>query len=142
MKLTSEPSNPRLSALHHPVILVVDDEPLIRELLVIMLRMRGYKVLSAESGAEALAMARLEHDTIDVLVTDLCMPGMSGPELAAELHDLRPETKTIFVSGYSLAEMMTMGLQVPEAFCLPKPLQAGALDKAIQAALEPTPAFR
>lgn len=137
MNLTSASSHPSSnSAVHHPVMLVVDDEPLIRELLVMMLRMRGCKVFSAQNGAEALALAKgFESGTIDVLFTDLCMPGMSGTELAAELHETRPEIKTIFTSGYSVEEMMAMGLQVPEAFCLPKPFQPGAIDQAIDTAL-------
>lgn len=142
MNPVSESTGPKDSPAANPclTVLVVDDEPAIRQMLVRMLRWRGCKVLSAASGAEALAMAAaLEKDAIQILITDLCMPVMGGDELAAELRILRPEMKVIFTSGYSVSEMGRMGIHVPDAVYIAKPFPPRALDQAIQALLEPAP---
>ncbi len=82
-------------------IMVVDDEEGVREVASQYLSSRGYRVLSAESGAQALQMAKAESGAIDVLVTDALMPGMSGPALAKELRAQRPTTKVLYISGYA-----------------------------------------
>jgi two-component system, cell cycle sensor histidine kinase and response regulator CckA len=82
-------------------ILVVDDEEGVREVASQYLSSRGYRVLSAESGAQALEMAKGESGVIDVLITDALMPGMSGPALAKQLRTQRPTTKILYISGYA-----------------------------------------
>ncbi|HWZ96914.1 MAG TPA: PAS domain-containing protein [Candidatus Dormibacteraeota bacterium] len=82
-------------------ILVVDDEEGVREVATQYLSARGYRVLAAESGAQALETAKRESGQIDVLVTDALMPGMSGPALAKELLLHRPTTKVLYISGYA-----------------------------------------
>jgi len=80
------------------ILLVEDEEPL-RHVVIDLLTQLGYRVLGAGSGKEALDMAQKHTGSIDVLVTDVLMPDLPGPELALALHDARPGIKVIFVSG-------------------------------------------
>ncbi|HOX55738.1 MAG TPA: PAS domain S-box protein [Candidatus Paceibacterota bacterium] len=83
-------------------ILVVEDEAAVRELVCEFLTRHGYRILQADSGAKALQVWRESKDRIDLLLTDLVMPGqLNGRELAEELRAERPRLKVIFTSGYS-----------------------------------------
>jgi CheY-like chemotaxis protein len=79
--------------------LVVDDDPVVRETAVEMFRSLGLTVYDAYNGHDALRML-VAHPGISVLFTDVRMPGMTGGELAAEAHRIRPEVKIVFTSGY------------------------------------------
>jgi signal transduction histidine kinase len=79
-------------------VLLVDDDDGVRRLTERMLRRAGYDVITASSGPEALAIAR--RDKLDLLLTDMVMPGMSGRDLARELMCEHPETRVVFMSGY------------------------------------------
>jgi two-component system, cell cycle sensor histidine kinase and response regulator CckA len=80
-------------------ILMVEDEALLCQVIVEMLGHLGYNVLGAASGKEALAIAKEYAGRIDVLITDVLMPGLAGPQLADSLRGSRPGLKVIFVSG-------------------------------------------
>jgi two-component system cell cycle sensor histidine kinase/response regulator CckA len=80
-------------------ILLVEDEEFLRHVLVDLLAQLGYQVLQAANGKEALTLAAAYSGNIDVLVTDLQMPELAGPELEYALRDSRPNMKVIFVSG-------------------------------------------
>jgi two-component system cell cycle sensor histidine kinase/response regulator CckA len=82
-------------------ILVVDDEELVRNTAVRMLRSLGYEVLSAASGGEAIERARRHPGPIRLVLCDVAMPGQDGPAVARELQKLRPELKVLFASGYA-----------------------------------------
>jgi len=82
-------------------ILVVEDEPGVRSLAVEFLRRHGYQVLEAENGNRALELFAREGQRIDLVLTDVVMPGMNGPELVQHLIALRPELKVLFMSGYT-----------------------------------------
>jgi two-component system cell cycle sensor histidine kinase/response regulator CckA len=82
------------------VLLVEDEEPL-RRATVEFLRLRGYTVLEARDGVDALSISKNHGSTIHLAVTDVVMPHMSGGELARELEMLRPQTRVLFVSGYA-----------------------------------------
>jgi len=82
-------------------ILFADDEEAIRELAAQALRQKGYRVLTAESGTQALELALRETAPIHVLITDAFMPGMGGPELATRLRETRPDTRILYISGYA-----------------------------------------
>ena len=82
------------------VLLVEDEEPL-RRATVEFLRLRGYTVLEARDGVDALSISKNHGSTIHLAVTDVVMPHMSGGELARELGTLRPQTRVLFVSGYA-----------------------------------------
>jgi len=82
-------------------ILVVEDQPLLRELAQVMLEQDGYAVLSAENPGKALEMAQAHGATIHLLLTDVVLPGMNGRALAENIKNTRPEVKVLFVSGYA-----------------------------------------
>lgn len=81
-------------------VLLVEDEDAVRMFSARALREKGYRVLEAESGESALAMVK-QGEKFDVLVTDVVMPKMDGPTLSKRIRDIYPETKTIFISGYT-----------------------------------------
>jgi DNA-binding response OmpR family regulator len=82
-------------------ILLVEDEELLRHVVVDMLGQLGYRVLGATNGKEALALAEKYSGKIDVLVTDVLLPEVPGPQLATSLRSSRPNMRVIFVSGGS-----------------------------------------
>jgi len=82
-------------------ILLVEDEPTIRRIVVRTLKGYGYTVLEASRADEALEVAKAHAGRIDVLVTDVVMPGMGGRQLAERLHESRPETAVLYISGYT-----------------------------------------
>ena len=81
-------------------ILVVDDEPDIRKLVSAMITQFGYNALTADSGDHALTMYRKMNAPIEMLITDVVAPGMSGPMLADKLSALQPDLKVLYISGY------------------------------------------
>jgi len=83
-------------------VLVVEDEDLVRKVLVDALKLRGYRVMDASNGEEALE--RLREGPVDVLITDLVMPKMGGEELIAWVKGRHPQTRVVLISGYSSSE--------------------------------------
>jgi CheY-like chemotaxis protein len=81
-------------------ILVVDDEPEIRKLVSAMVTQFGYTALTADSGDHALTMYKRLNGPIEMLITDVVAPGMSGPMLADKLTELQPNLKVLYISGY------------------------------------------
>jgi CheY-like chemotaxis protein len=81
-------------------ILLVDDEPLVCTIVRTLLTKFGYNVLEAKDGEEALAVFKEKASGIDLLLTDILMPEMSGPELATKVLELRPEMPVVFISAY------------------------------------------
>ncbi len=118
----------------HETVLVAEDEDGVRQLAVEALERRGYRVLSAGSGEEALKVAAVHDGTIHLLVSDVVMPGMKGPELADQLRRLRPGMRVLLMSGYA-ADVVTPN-DLREATLLSKPFSPAALIKAVQSALE------
>jgi PAS domain S-box-containing protein len=129
----------------HETVLVVEDEPALRGLICEVLRRRGYAVLAAGTGVQALERAAAHPQPIDVLVTDMVMPeGMNGGELAERLRAKAPQLRVIYTSGYS-AEILAGQLpKHPGCRFLPKPYPASTLTAAIREVLNeelpPTPA--
>ncbi len=80
-------------------ILLVDDESDVRDLARDILTAKGYRVLEAGGGEEAVRVVQSHGEPIDLLLTDVVMPGMSGPELAAQLRGQRPEMMVLYMSG-------------------------------------------
>jgi CheY-like chemotaxis protein len=95
----SEPER-RAGTRGSETVLVVEDEPMVRAITVRGLEEQGYRVLQAQDGVEALQVADLHAGPIDLLVSDVVMPRMSGEALAAALVARRPALKVLFVSGY------------------------------------------
>jgi len=94
------PQSPASEVKGNETILLVEDQEAIREVTVEYLGRLGYDVLAASDGEEALRIAETETKTIQLLVTDVVMPNMGGPELAARIAQLYPGTKVLFMSGY------------------------------------------
>jgi two-component system, cell cycle sensor histidine kinase and response regulator CckA len=81
-------------------ILVVDDEAEIRKLVGAMVSQAGYTILTADSGEHALVLYKNNKGPIDLLITDVIAPGMSGPMLADKLTEIQPDLKVLYISGY------------------------------------------
>ena len=118
-------------------LLVVEDEEALREAMGAYLRSLGYTVLLANSGQQALQVAS-HHEHIDLLITDVVMPKMSGRELSQMLLSLRPNLKVIHMSGYTDDEVLRQGIQESGAHFLQKPFSLGTLARKLRDALEPT----
>ncbi len=113
-------------------LLVVEDEPALRESIREFLGSLGYTVLDADSGPQALAITSQFEQTIDLMITDLIMPKMSGRELSQLLGSTRPQMKTIFMSGYTDdAVMHHHGVQEPGVAFLQKPFSLAVLARKV-----------
>ena len=122
-------------------ILVVEDEAGVRELACQFLRVKGYTVLDAGSGPEALEIAGRHPATIHLLLTDMVMPRMSGEELTTQLRTARPEIRVAFMSGYSKFSRGDIGKAYPDAPVLQKPFSpASVVDIVLQALSRPAAA--
>jgi DNA-binding NtrC family response regulator len=88
-------------------ILVVEDEPAVRSALERMLIAGGYKVVPAENGTEALKLFDAGKDDIDLLITDLVMPGIGGRDLARQCSAIRDSLKVIYISGYTRDSLLS-----------------------------------
>ena len=117
-------------------ILLVEDEGDVRELTREILEMAGYTVLEAARGAEALRLCRESNQAIDLLLTDVVMPQMSGPELAREVAELRPGTKIVYMSGYTDDALGHHGVLDPDIILLPKPFTPESLMSRLRLALD------
>jgi CheY-like chemotaxis protein len=117
------------------IILVADDEPLVRKTATLALERYGYKVLSAENGKEAIEMLQARGDEIAVILLDMAMPVMSGEEAFPELKRIQPDVAIVISSGYSeQTARERFGASAVEAF-IQKPYTGVELVQKIQAAL-------
>jgi PAS domain S-box-containing protein len=116
-------------------ILVVDDEEVLRRVTARLLERLGYRALTAGSGAEALAMLADPDTALDLVLTDVMMPEMSGSALAAEVRRRHPAMPVIFVSGYADDSTMTLMVEEPRVHFLAKPYATGELLAMVRLAL-------
>jgi two-component system, cell cycle sensor histidine kinase and response regulator CckA len=117
-------------------ILVAEDEQAVRELVRSMMAGAGYQVLVAGSGQEALAIAAEHAGPIQLLLTDVVMPGMNGRELAEHLAAVRPDTRILFMTGYTDDAVVQHGVLGGAIALLPKPFSRQELLKAIRDVLD------
>ncbi len=115
---------------------LVEDETEVRELAEDILRMSGYTVLSAPSPAEAVALVQRHVGPIDLLLTDVVMPQMSGPRLAESLVALRPMLKVLYMSGYVGDAVAQHGVLDPRIPFLQKPFTPDALARIVREVLD------
>jgi two-component system cell cycle sensor histidine kinase/response regulator CckA len=118
-------------------VLVVEDEPRVRRLAVLGLRARGYTVHEAADGAEAIRVVRRVGDTIDLIVSDVMMPGMSGLELVRELESVAPRARALLMSGHADPAYLDEGSDLRQAF-LPKPYTPERLARKVREVLDAT----
>jgi PAS domain S-box-containing protein len=117
-------------------VLLVEDEPEVRRLVERLLKMHGYAVVAAPGPAEALAAARGGDEPIDVLVTDVVMPGMNGRELARALSTRLPGLRVLYMSGYTDAAITQHGILEPGTAFLSKPFTPDALARKLREVLD------
>jgi len=116
-------------------VLLVEDNVAVRSVLGRVLKDAGYVVLDACDAVQASAICETYAKQIHLLLTDVVMPGVSGPELALELTQKRPEMKVLFMSGYSGTAITRHGVLREGLFFLQKPFSPGSITRAVRAAL-------
>lgn len=117
-----------------PTVLVVEDEPAVLALAERVLHREGYRVLTAESGESAERILD-EAPEVDLVVTDVIMPRVSGPELIQRVRNRHPGVRSLFMSGYTADELESRGLDRTEEHFLPKPFTPYDLAQAVRIAL-------
>jgi len=123
-------------------ILLAEDEEAVRSFARELLESRGYEVLEAKGGHEALEVGGRYKKRIHLLLTDVVMPQMSGPELVKHLAPLHPETKVLYISGYADHAVVQHGLLDPSKVFLPKPFTADVLARKLREVLDSVGAQR
>jgi two-component system, cell cycle sensor histidine kinase and response regulator CckA len=135
-----EPKDERSETRGTERILLVEDSQPLRELTCDLLRSCGYDVLASEDPREALALGRDLRKPIDLLITDVVMPGMNGPQLAEALQSCRPEMQVLYISGYTDHAVLTNGQLAGDAAFLQKPFTRQALSRKVREVLSAAPA--
>jgi|GEM_PF-368462 PAS domain S-box-containing protein len=117
-------------------ILLAEDEPSLRQLMARVLRTQGYTVLEAADGHQALSLAQTNGSKIQLLVTDVIMPGLSGKTLAEWLGQVNPATRVLFISGYINNNAVRDAMSKPGTFFLQKPFNPLDLTEKVREAIE------
>jgi two-component system cell cycle sensor histidine kinase/response regulator CckA len=117
-------------------ILVVEDEEAVRQVVSHMLGEKGYHVLEAADGQEALAAAEAVEGRIDLLLTDVVMPGLSGRQLAERMTDLYPGIKVLYTSGYTDNAIAYHGILAPRIHFIAKPFTPDSLMRKVRVVLD------
>ena len=117
-------------------VLLVEDEPGMRKMVRGILEHHGYQVLEAQSGAQALEIEASHQARIDLLLTDVVLPGMSGREVAEAMVAIRPGLKVLYLSGYTDHVVIDRGVLVPGASFLEKPFSPELLARKIREVLD------
>jgi two-component system cell cycle sensor histidine kinase/response regulator CckA len=128
------PAEPEPAAAGKETILIVEDEEAVRRLMSAALEQNGYRVLLAADGVEALKLISSHTGPLDMLVTDLLMPGMNGAELARKVKDRLPGIGVLCISGY--AEELRQSGEIDENSFLQKPFTPQALLRKVRAMLD------
>jgi CheY-like chemotaxis protein/two-component sensor histidine kinase len=135
------PSGATLDDRGSETVLVVEDEAQVRFITVSMLKARGYRVLEAATCQDALTLATTE-DAIDLLVSDVVMPELSGPELATRIRTVHPTIRVLLVSGYSADAVARHGVDGGAPSFLQKPFTGIQLAKKVREVLTAAPGSR
>ena len=117
-------------------VLVVEDEEAVRKLAVHTLKKQGYKVLEATGGKEALGVVERHPEPIHLILTDVVMPGMSGPELVEGLRQVRKEFKILFMSGYTDDSVIYHGVREGEMNFIQKPFTVETIGRKVREVLD------
>ena len=119
------------AAAGRATILVAEDDPAVRKLAGIILKERGYTVLTADGAEDAVELARTHTGPIDLLLTDVIMPKMNGPQVFEQIAQLHPETKVLYMSGYPGRTVIRHGLDINGGELVNKPLTTKALTEKV-----------
>jgi len=111
--------------------MLVEDDRSVRAATRRLLTLDGHTVIQAEDGASALALSNAHDGNIDVLLTDVVMPGMSGPQLARRIREQRPQIGVILTSGHTGSTLDERNIEPSDAVFLQKPVSREAFAKAI-----------
>jgi signal transduction histidine kinase/ActR/RegA family two-component response regulator len=128
---------PVMSDIDHvsETVLLAEDDDRVRGLVANVLRRRGYIVLEASRGDDALELARRHEAPIHLLLSDIVMPGMNGRVVAERVTELRPETRVLLMSGYSEDVTLRASVEGPKTLFIQKPFTTDALAARIREAL-------
>jgi two-component system cell cycle sensor histidine kinase/response regulator CckA len=118
-------------------ILVVDDEPEIRKLVGAMVSNFGYTVMTADSGEHALTLYKNNKGPIDLLITDVVAPGMSGPMLADKLTEIQPDLKVLYISGYDNTHVVQKYVVEKGHALLSKPFTVEEIQSKVREMISP-----
>jgi signal transduction histidine kinase/CheY-like chemotaxis protein len=116
-------------------ILVVEDEPQVRSLTRTMLSRLGYHVVVADGAEEALSIISSHEGPLDLLLTDMVMPVMSGTDLASQVQALRPGIRVLYMSGYTDSDVIGRGVLAPDTPFIQKPFTSAALSRKVREVL-------
>lgn len=116
-------------------ILLVEDEAFVREITCEILESEGYRVLKVCNAAEARVVFRRYRKIVQLLLTDVVLPGQNGRELAKDLRSMNPRLRAIFISGYPENTVTQMGIAEDGMFYLPKPFSAESLLRKVRQVL-------
>ena len=133
---TEETAKPDLTG--QGAVLLVEDEAPVRSFASRALKLRGYRVIEAESAEDAMVILSEGIEDVDVLVSDVVMPGMDGPTFAGKARELRPDLRVIFISGYA-EDSFRRNLKDLEFEFLPKPFSLNELTAKVKSAIENGP---
>jgi two-component system, cell cycle sensor histidine kinase and response regulator CckA len=117
-------------------VIVAEDEPAVRRLAARVLRERGYTILEASNGQEALEIARAYAGEILLVITDIIMPGMNGKDLVTQLQKMRPRIKALYISGYTNNAIVHHGILNSEIAFLQKPFTVRSLARKVREVLD------
>ena len=120
-------------------VLLVEDDEMVRNLAARLLTLDGYVILEAGSADQALVLTEHGDAAIDLLLTDVLMPGMSGIELAQKLRERFPGLPTVFMSGYATELLAKQGLRPDAGGFVAKPFSTEALREAVREAVGARP---
>jgi two-component system, cell cycle sensor histidine kinase and response regulator CckA len=119
-------------------ILLVEDEDMLRGLIRELLEIKGYQVLEASQGLEAIDVLKRNGKPVDLVLTDVVMPHMSGSELVVHLRKAHPDLKVIFMSGYTGSNNAAIhkSLEMPGVAFLQKPFRLNALISQVEGLIQ------
>jgi two-component system, cell cycle sensor histidine kinase and response regulator CckA len=122
------------------LVLVVDDEPSVRDLVCRVLRGEGYRTIEAAHGGEALELLESGSEAVDLVVTDVVMPGMDGRELGRRLAQIKPSLPVLYISAYDVNDIFRRGSPRSSAPFLQKPFPPERLITSVEQLLQNRPA--